>query len=345
MSRVLVVKMSSMGDVVHALPAVSEALAQGHQIDWVVEEAFADIPRLLDGIGQVLPIAWRRWRREINRSGDEMRAFWRTLRASTYDVVLDSQGLIKSAMVGALAKTANGGRRHGFSHTVAREPWAAFAYGAHHAVAKEQHAIQRQRQLYAAALGYDIDPERLPTVNLCMTAAPDERRRVLFLHGTTWASKHWPETMWQALARLAVADGYEVVVTGAAEAELERAARLAVDDGVTALPRMPLKQLAQVIAGCEGVVGVDSGLAHLSAVMGRATLGLYGPTDGRLTGPLGPRARCLQSRFACAPCLSSRCTYKGPARSWSGASVEPACFAELDPHRVWQAARELMDTR
>ena len=208
--RALLVKMSSLGDVVHALPAVTDAAAAGVRFDWVVEEGFADIAAMHPAVDRVIPIAWRRWRKSLLDAGGASRAalgeFYAALRAGHYDVVLDSQGLIKSAVVAALAR----GPRSGFSHTVAREPWAAFAYGARHLVPAGQHAIDRQRQLFAATFGYE-----LPEVSLSGIEQNGARKReVVLLHGTTWATKHYPETMWCALAQSVVASGYTPVVTG-----------------------------------------------------------------------------------------------------------------------------------
>ena len=153
--RVLLIKMSSLGDVIHALPAVTDASARGITLDWVVEEAFADIPAAHPGVSRVIPMAWRRWRKNLIASKAEMQQFFQQLRSQPYDLILDSQGLLKSAAVALMAS----GPRQGFSHTVAREPWAAFMYGKGHRVPRRQHAIDRQRQLFAAALGYEINVE------------------------------------------------------------------------------------------------------------------------------------------------------------------------------------------
>ena len=144
--KILLVKTSSLGDVVHALPAVTDALAQGYEFDWVVEEAFADIPRMHPGVDRVIPMAWRRWRKDLKQSRGQMTAFRAELRSREYDLVLDAQGLIKSAIVTHLAR----GARAGFSHTSAREPWAAFSYQNRIRVPKGGHAIDRQRRLFAA---------------------------------------------------------------------------------------------------------------------------------------------------------------------------------------------------
>ena len=333
MKQLLLVKMSSLGDVVHALPAVSDAVAAGWQVDWVVEEAFADIARLHPGVRRVIPIAWRRWRKQLLSSGAELSAFWKMLRESQYDCVLDSQGLIKSAVVSLAAQ----GRRAGYAHTSAREPWASFAYRDRHAIARHQHAITRQRHLFAKALGYELSQTAVQFGELPTPA----QRRVLLLHGTTWASKHWPEAMWVVLTGLVIESGYQPVVTWGDEVEQQRAELLG-RAGAEVLARQPLANLAETIKSMQLVITVDSGLGHLSAALGVPTLGLYGPTSGELTGCVGPRARTLQGEAACVPCFKKNCTYKGADQLWQDSKVVPACFASLSPAKVWAAALALV---
>ena len=335
--RVLLIKMSSLGDVVHALPAVSDAAAHGITFDWVVEEAFADIPALHPAVHQVIPIAWRRWRKNLKASGAEMSAFRETLASNTYDLVIDSQGLIKSALVSVLNRAV----KHGFSHTCAREPWAAFFYGKGHRVERGQHAIDRQRQLFAAALGYSYNPEQLPDIGATIQAS-ERNKQVFLLHGTTWATKHWPPMMWQALAQQVSAAGYEPVLTWGDDVERQRAQQITQASGARLQDRTALKLLAPQLAQSAGVIGVDSGLTHLAAALGTPTLGLYGPTDGVLTGCRGSRAQVLQSSFTCAPCLSSTCSYRGASQQWQSQEVTPPCFAQLTPSVVWQQAQDLM---
>jgi len=336
--RVLLVKMSSLGDVVHALPAVSDAAAHGVRFDWVVEEAFADVPALHPAVDRVLPIAWRRWRKNLRASWPEIRAFKDEMSSVPYDLVIDSQGLIKSALVAMMSRA----EKQGFSHTTAREPWASFFYAKGHRVARGQHAIDRQRQLFAAALGYQFDPAQLAVIGDPL-AQHQRTKQVYLLHGTTWQTKHWPEQMWQTLARLVSAAGFEPVVTWGDEGERKRAQNIADLGGATVQARTPLSALASQLAHSAAVIGVDSGLAHLAAALGTPTLGLYGPTDGVLTGCRGARARVLQSDFACAPCLNSDCRYRGEPQFWQDMLIEPACFAQHTPAAVWQATQSLMD--
>jgi heptosyltransferase-1 len=335
--KVLLVKMSSLGDVVHALPAVTDAVRHGHRIDWVVEEAFADVARLHPGVGRVLPIAWRRWRKSLVASRGEIGAFRDTLRSERYDLVLDSQGLLKSAGVVLAARAA---RRAGYSFDTARESLAAIAYGDRIDVAREQHAIDRQRQLFAAALGYELDG----SADAGLAPLSPDDGKVFLLHGTTWATKHWPESMWIELARIVQRAGKQPLVTWGNSEEQTRAAAISAATKAGIYPRSALADLVGALAAAELVIGVDSGLMHLSAALGVPTLGLYGPTDAVLTGCRGAHARVLQSDLACSPCMAQTCTrYQGDPLEWQGGIVTPPCFAPLNPERVWLEASALLN--
>jgi len=335
--KVLLIKMSSLGDVIHALPAVSDAALHGVQIDWVVEEAFADIPAAHPGVNRVLPIAWRRWRKSLVRAREEMGAFYAALRGESYDLILDSQGLIKSALVSLLAR----GPRTGFSFTTAREPWSAFVYGRGHHVKVAQHAIDRQRQLFAAALGYTLDSVAVTGLE----HAGPRTRQVVLLHGTTWQTKHWPPSMWQALARQVRADGFEPVLTWGNDEERLRAEHIAGGGDAVVQDRIPLGELIGILGRAAAVIGVDSGLCHYSAALGTPTLGLYGPTSGVLTGCRGQQADFVQASTACSPCFGKSCRrYQGEPLMWRNEIVEPPCFATLPPDLVWQRTRQLMQT-
>jgi heptosyltransferase-1 len=335
--RVLLIKMSSLGDVVHTLPAVSDAAAHGVRFDWVVEEAFTAIPARHPAVERVIPIAWRRWRRQLWRHRAQLRAFAEGLRESHYDLVLDAQGLIKSATVTALAR---GAAKAGLARTAAREPLAALAYDRPIDVPRDAHAIERLRTLFAGALGYPAPQPDSPLDYGIGRSGPVLRRCVL-LHGTTWASKHWPEPFWLELARRARGAGYEVALPAGNAAELERAGAIAAAVGGAVWDRLPLDEVMARLAESTLAIGVDSGFAHLAAALEVPTLALYGSTDSRLTGCRGLRVQSLQAEFACAPCLARTCGYRGPPLTWQGQRVEPPCFASLPPERVWQAAADL----
>ena len=338
--RALLVKTSSLGDVVHALPAVSAASRHGVRFDWVVEEAYQAIPERHPGVDRVIPMAWRRWRRRLLGSRGEMAAFLAQLGAREYDLVLDAQGLVKSALVAA---TARGAEKVGFARGDVREAAAAWFYERGIAVPRQQHAIDRQRQLFAGAFGYAQDAAEPLDFGLSRpeSAAQAGQSACLLLHGGSWPSKLWPEAMWAELARLAEAAGFEVWLPWGNPAEQGRAERIAAQGGGRILPAMGLGEWIEALQGVPLAVGVDSGLAHLAAACGVPTLVLHGSTAPDLTGCRGERAAILASTFPCAPCFSRRCRYRGPGRLWRGEPVDPPCYAELAPARVWARALAL----
>ncbi|HEX5066526.1 MAG TPA: lipopolysaccharide heptosyltransferase I [Myxococcota bacterium] len=284
MRRILFVKTSSLGDVVHHCPAVTDAARHfpGAVIDWVVEEAFAAIPPMHPAVRRALPVALRRWRRSLwsPASWSEMRRFRRQLGGERYDAVIDTQSLVKSALIASAAE----GVRHGLDRASAREPLAARFYDVAHAVPKGQHAVERNRQLVAAALGYAV--EGAPDYGLKKSPAHGSGEHAVFLTMTSRADKLWPEERWIALGR---ALGRRVVLPWGSDGERERATRIrdALGSDATVPARMTLAELAALFAGAHCVVGTDTGLTHLAAAMGARTVGLYGGSDPALTGLYG----------------------------------------------------------
>lgn len=333
--KVLLIKTSSLGDIVHAFPALTDA-ARAYpdiELDWVVEEAFADIAALHPSISRVIPCALRRWRRaplKAWRNG-EWRLFKRDIQASHYDVVIDAQGLIKSAFITRLTR----GERVGLDKHSAREAFSARALDRPVSVPKEQHAITRLRQLFSQALNYPL-PDSGPDSGFSSAPAlsADSVEKIIFLHGTTWPTKHWPEQQWRQLAQMACDAGKEVWLPWGNESEKARAERIAAQlPSVSLLPRMTLVQLFKKMREADAFVAVDTGLAHLAAAAGLFGVALYGPTDPALTGVLGVRARSLSASFPCAPCVQEKCTYQGEL----GKGFVPPCFSSLPAEKVWHA--------
>ena len=340
--RVLLVKMSSLGDVVHALPAVTDAAAHGIEFDWVVEEAFADIPARHPAVASVIPIGWRRWRHALVANRGEIRDFVSRLRSRQYDLVLDAQGLIKSGVVAGLAR---GRGKAGLSPQAAREGAAALFYERRFRIPTGQHAVDRVRQLFASAFGYTLSNG----VDFGISGAraeggpgADDGACVL-LHGTTWDSKHYPEAMWTALANQAAQAGLSVAVPWGDESERARARRIAAASGATVWERSSLAVLMDRLQRAALVIGVDSGLAHLAAALSVPTTVIYGSTDSVLTGARGLRVANLQAEFSCAPCLQRSCSYVGNDAQWRGEAVQPPCYSRVAPEDVWRAATEVMD--
>lgn len=302
MPRILLVKTSSLGDVVHNLPVVADIRSHfpDAEIDWVVEENFADIPALHAGVRRVWPVAMRRWRRQFFRPSAwrEIVAFRRALREVEYDAVIDTQGLLKSAILTSMAR----GPSHGQDRATAREPLAARFYSHTYNVARGRHAVVRNRELAARALGYGlpatppdygIQAPVPPTLTLPRKGGGDlfNRPYVVCLHGTSRESKEWPESHWRELVGRLAANGYAVLFPWGNDTEKARAGRLCAGDGsATVLPRLGLRDLAAILGRARAVIGVDSGLTHLACALDRPTVAIYTDTSPVLTG-VHPRDR------------------------------------------------------
>lgn len=336
--KVLIIKTSSLGDVIHTLPALTDAAKaiEGVSFDWVVEDTFQDIPRLHSSVDRVVPVSIRRWRKNPWAARAAIRASIKTIQQQHYDLVIDAQGLIKSAL---LTRFANG-KRCGLSKTSCREPLAAMAYQQTVDVAKGQHAIVRVRQLFAQLLGYDlIEGELSYGLDKTSFNAPIglDKPYLVFLHGTTWESKHWPEAYWKELVLLAMGGGFNVYIPWGNEQEKQRAEMLCqAVSSAHVLPRSSIQDLTAVLMHAHGVVGVDSGLAHLTAACGTPSVSLYGATSAKLTGTMGQNNLALQTEFACSPCLKKECNYV------SDSSVKPACYEKLPATHVWNKLKSLM---
>jgi heptosyltransferase-1 len=271
---------------VHHLPAVSDAaraLGQA-EIDWLVEEPFAAIPAMHPAVCRVIPVKLRRWRRSWWRGAtwSEIGAFRASLREERYDAIIDTQSLLKSALLASCAL----GVRHGMDATSAREALAARFYDRRHAVPRGLHAVERNRILSAEALGYELAASPDYGIDLAPGEGAEQRYAV-FLSMTSRDDKLWPEASWSELGR---ALGMPIVLPWGSEPERARAARIAATLAEAEVPpRMTLEQLARLFARSACVIGVDTGLTHLAAAIGARTVGIYCGSDPALTGIYGAR--------------------------------------------------------
>nr|CBX78905.1 lipopolysaccharide heptosyltransferase-1 [Erwinia amylovora ATCC BAA-2158] len=290
--QVLMIKTSSMGDVLHSLPALTDAMRAipGIRFDWVVEEGFAQIPCWHPAVDRVLPVAIRRWRKHWfgSQTREERVEFKRELQSREYDAIIDAQGLIKSAaLVTRLAK----GIKHGADSRSAREPFASWWYDKRYEISKQQHAVQRTRELFAKSLNYPLPAttgDYAIARHFTQELPEDARQYLVFLHATTRDNKHWPESHWRELIALMQPSGLRIKLPWGAGHEYQRALRLAEGfDFVEVLPKLTLEQVARTLAGARAVVSVDTGLSHLTAALDRPNITLYGPTDPGLIGGYG----------------------------------------------------------
>ena len=290
--RVLVVKTSSMGDVLHTLPALTDAFNCLPDItfDWVIEENFAQIPAWHFAVDNVIPVAIRRWRKNwFSKSiRQERHQFIKLLREREYDCIIDAQGLIKSAFL--ITRKALG-TKHGLDRKSIKEPIASWFYDVKHNVPKSMHAIERVRLLFAKSLGYTL-PEKIGDYAIArhfLTDLPlDHGQYLVFLHATTRPEKHWTENAWRDLIELVEPSGLKIKLPWGAPHEQSRANRLAEGfEHVKVLPKLSLSQVASVLAGAKAVVSVDTGLSHLTAALDRPNITLFGETDPKLIGGYG----------------------------------------------------------
>lgn len=331
--KVLIVKLTSMGDLIHVLPAVSDAAKQIPHIhfDWVADESFAEIPHMHAAVDDVIIAANRRWKKNLWQTlkKGELLSFWRHLRRKKYDVIIDAQSNLKGAVITYFAR----GFRCGVDKHNTREKFAYLAYDKSFPIAYEQHAITRLRKLFAASLGYTlpmtspdfaIDREKLPQLPVTL---PDHY--LVFVHSTTWNTKHWPEAYWQQLIQIATDAGYHVALPWGSILEKQRAERLASTNAqTTVLPRLSIPEFARLIIQAKGAVCVDTGFGHLTAALNVPAVHLYGPTDPALIGATGQNQIHLVADYECAPCYLHDCLW----------GKESACFLKnMKPEKVWSS--------
>ena len=293
--RVLVVKTSSMGDVVHTLPALTDATqALGSiQFDWVCEPSFQEIPHWHPAVSDVLAIPLRQWRGRLHRLlfSDAFRAYKEALSAQTYDAVIDAQGLMKSAF---LITRFTQGVRHGYTLSSAREPLASLAYHRRYQVSRDWHAISRIRHLFAKALDYPI-PETSPDASIDLGRPVTQSNRIVLVTQTSRANKLWPEAAWQQVVQHASEQFDEVVLPVGTPAEQRAVEHLRGHDSVRIVAGATLTEVALEIAGARAVISVDTGLCHVADALGVPLLALYGPTAPGLVGPVGIRSQVIRS--------------------------------------------------
>lgn len=289
MKKILIVRMSSMGDIIHTFPAVTD-LASAYpdtQIHWVVEEAFVGLARLHPAVHRIIPFALRRWRKSLfsKKTWREILAFRRDLQSTEYDLVVDTQGLLKSAIVGKLA----GGPLAGCSRKTVRDPFATLFFDRKYDI-PPVHIIERNRLLLAAAAGYVPQGELnygIQAPDLMLDWHPRIPYAVC-LTATAREAKCWPENDWIALGHWLVSQGLMPVFPWGAPHERARVERLAqVLPQSLICPRFNLVEGARLLADARIVIGVDTGLMHLAAAVDTPTVGIFVDSDPHHAGATG----------------------------------------------------------
>ena len=301
MKKILIVKTSSLGDVIHGLPAASDIRLHipDALIDWVVEEPYAPLVALHPAVRRTIGVALRRWRRALlsRTTWKEIAEFRQRVGAEPYDAVIDLQGLVKSAVIARAAA----GRRHGFDAATAREWPAACFYDVTHHVARRQHAVPRNRALAAQVLGYRIDENVDYGITAPPMAATQSRPYGVLLHMTSRREKLWPEAAWIEVGRALAARGLDCVLPWGSDEERQRSEHIAQNLGRALVPPFErLDRVAALLGGAAAIVGVDTGLTHLAGALGRPVTAIYCGTDPQLTGVYGAQhAKNLGGPGAC----------------------------------------------
>lgn len=274
--NILIVKTSSMGDVVHALPVLSDIRKniRGVRIDWLVEEPFADIVRNTPLVDETIVCNVRKWRKSIfsKQTREEVLALKKKLREKNYDLVIDLQGLIKSAVVGKLANSPIAG----YDKASIKEKVASLMYDKTYSVSKELSAVERCRRLTSSALGYAL-PETAPVFYFLFSSEKEMNKQAIFFVNTSRKTKLWPEKNWIELGKILTSDGWKVFLAWGSPEEKVRVEKIknAIGLNASVLARMPIGELMKFMAGCELVVGVDTGMTHLGSAMGLPTVGIF----------------------------------------------------------------------
>jgi len=301
--RILLVKLSSLGDVVHTLPVVQDILAAmpDAQVDWVVEKAFAPLLAQVQGLQRIIPCELRRWRKSFwtAQTRSEWGAFKADLQSNHYDAVIDLQGLTKSGLVARLARLASNGKRYAIANQTdgsgyeAPTRWVAdvaIALGPH------VHAVQRGRELAARALGYSLPMDVMYGLNNLSNVPQGQSIReqrapksIAFVHGTSRPDKEWPLAHWVDLGQRGAASGYHIKLVHGNVKELATSQAIAAQLGGNAvvLPELALDALTLEMAECSGAIGVDSGVSHIAVALDLPHVQIYNFDTAWRTGPLG----------------------------------------------------------
>lgn len=351
-----------MGDIIHTFPAITDAVKQcdSIQFDWVVEEAFSGIVRWHPAVDKVIPIAIRRWRKNIFSAlfnkDSEFNQLKQFLKKQKYDVIIDAQGLLKSAFLIPWASKGYGTDSYGLDKHSVREALASRFYKYPQRIDKNQHAVERIRQLFAKSLSYKI-PEKLDygieryfSTNKIL----HKPKQIIFIHATTWQSKHWPDIYWIELAQLLVNDGFQVLLPWSNTVEKNRVedikakvkyqeSKLGIVDLPYALPKvlpkMTLDKLGQMIFSSDASVAVDTGLAHLAAALSKPQICLFGSTKPDLTRPYGENQQFLQVSKSCKACMQKNCSKEAKVLN---TIIKPSCYVDLKPKIILHNLYKMM---
>ena len=341
--KILLVKMSSMGDIFHTFPAVTDLLQHRPDVElhWVVEDAFAEIVSWHPGVKKIIPVSLRRWMKMRNwQAWKEFSAWKKQLQQEQYDLVIDAQGLLKSLIV---ARSAKSKLIEGYDKNSARESFVSYFYHQSFEVDKEQHAVQRTRQLISKIGQYHINHHFSFGIQSFFSKVTPEPKKLVFIVGTSWSTKLWSPDGWKKLTQIALSAGYQVEIIWGSENE-----KALAKDIIAACPgatcpdqRMSITAVAERLVAAAGVVGLDTGFSHLAGALEVPTVALYGPTSPLKVGLIGNHTHnfYLNPPLRCMFCHKRNCKLL-PAQSLE----TPPCLEMIQAEMVWDQLVAKLDT-
>ncbi len=333
--KILLIKMSSMGDIFHTFPAITDLKTHYPEIeiDWLVEDSFKEIVAWHPAVNRVIPIHLRRWMKERNKkSWQEFKAWRNTLCEQEYDLVIDAQGLFKSAVIAKMTRTK---AIHGFDKNSARESIASYFYQKKYYVDKNQHAVTRTRQLLSQALNYTPATTLNFGINQNFSHVQKNLQKLIFIIGTSWTTKLWSTNHWQKLTALAIAQGYQVEIMWGSPEERAIANSIIATNPLATRPqqRLSITTIAEKLVEAAGVVGLDTGFSHLAGALETPTIALYGATSPVKVGLIGEHTSNMQLEqpLHCMPCHKRQCKWLD-----EHSTDTPPCMSGITPEQVWQ---------
>lgn len=347
--KILIVRLSSLGDIIHLFPALSDLRRHfpDAEIHWLVEPAFAELAAWHSAVDKVVIVPLRAYKKIWWKIPVLLSTLRKQLRAEKYDAVLDAQGLLKSAVLARLAGSAV----FGFAAGSARESPASWLYKKTAKVTNGLHVIEKNRLLVATIFAADISPpadfgldefrrHQLRAEFSDALKKITEHPYIVLLHGTTWNSKYWPEAYWEELIRLLAQQNWRCLLPWGNKEERQRAHRLQAAGGEHAqvLSKLTLAELTDVLLHARAFVSVETGIGHLAAVLDVPGVMLHGPTDPGYSGILGKACRHITSGIYCSPCFRRDCPRIQTAQE------VPPCQQELRPQQVYRECLALLDS-
>ena len=352
MQKVLLVKLSSMGDVIHTLPAITD-LARACpdiELDWAIDPSFQEIASWHPFVKNIIPIPIRNWKKKgflKSIISGEIKHTIKSLKHKSYDYIIDAQGLLKSALTAYNASCKTNGKKIGYSRKCVRDPIASLFYDKKYLISNKLLAVEKTRELFAAHFKYKLNKyaldygiaKKILSKNYKSHKLINKTKNpyIICFHGTTWTTKVWPTQHWVDFVIESIKKGFAIKITSGNDLEFNRAQKIKLrtlalipDAQIQVLPRMELNDIAILIAHAKASVSSDTGFGHLAAALNLPQVSIFGATNSELTRTYGLNQDSIQSDIYCSPCMKRKCL--NPRFNELG---YPPCYENITAKKVW----------